>query len=132
MWKQMEVLQLCNYAKMSFQQKKISVLYFWNLLEFFVILFYCFRMVLIHSSGKAENMAVSEESCKYLSDLIKPLAANQSLEEMSSKRKDKIVNKLEKSFEWEKSCIGEHEDKSSSVNQPPTSLKGHLLYGRNL
>ena len=56
-------------------------------------------MVLIHSSEKVENVAASEESCKYFSDLIKLLVANQLLEEMSYKRKDKIMNKFEKRFE---------------------------------
>ena len=47
-------------------------------------------MVLSRSSAKAENMAISEEIRNYFSDVIKPLAANQSLEEMFSKLKEEI------------------------------------------
>ena len=56
-------------------------------------------MVLTHSSAKTENMAISEEIRNYFSDLIKPLATNQSLEEIFSKFKEEIVSKFEEKLE---------------------------------
>ena len=53
-------------------------------------------MVLTRSSVKSENMAISEEIRNYFSDLIKPLATNQSLEEMFAKLKKEIMSKFEK------------------------------------
>ena len=41
-------------------------------------------------------MAISEEIRNYFSDLIKPLATNQSLEEMFAKLKKEIMSKFEK------------------------------------
>ena len=58
-----------------------------------------FHMVLTHSSAKTENMAISEEIRNYFSDLIKPLATNQSLEEIFSKFKEEIVSKFEEKLE---------------------------------
>ena len=46
-------------------------------------------MVLTPSSTKIENMAISDETRNDFSDLIKPLATNQSLEGMFSKFKRK-------------------------------------------
>ena len=51
-------------------------------------------MVLIRSSAKTENMAISEEIRNYFLDFIKPLATNQSLEEMFSRLKEEIVSKF--------------------------------------
>ena len=50
-------------------------------------------------------MAISEEICNYFSDLIKPLATNQSLEEMSSKHKEEIVSKFEEKLEQQMNQI---------------------------
>lgn len=44
-------------------------------------------------------MAVSEELCKYFSDLRKPLATNQALEKIFSKLKDEIMHKYEERFD---------------------------------
>ena len=50
-------------------------------------------------------MAISEEICNYFSDLIKPLATNQSLEEMFSKHKEEIVSKFEEKLEQQMNQI---------------------------
>ena len=50
-------------------------------------------------------MAISEEICNYFSDLIKPLATNQSLEEMFSKHKEEIVFKFEEKLEQQMNQI---------------------------
>ena len=50
-------------------------------------------------------MAVSEEICKYFSDLRKPLATNQALEEIFSKLKDEIMHKYEERFEQQKNLL---------------------------
>ena len=56
-------------------------------------------MVLTRSSAKTENMVMSEEIRNYFSDIIKPLATNQFIEEMFSKLKEEIVSKFEQKFE---------------------------------
>ena len=70
-------------------------------------------MVIIHSSTKTENMAISEEIHKCFSDLIKPLATNQSLGggEMFSKFKKEIVSRLEEKLEQQMNRIGKLEGK---------------------
>ena len=56
-------------------------------------------MILTRSSAKTENMVMSEEIRNYFSDIIKPLATNQFIEEMFSKLKEEIVSKFEQKFE---------------------------------
>ena len=56
-----------------------------------------FQIVLTLSSAKTENMAISEEIRNYFS--IKPLATNQSLEEMFSKLNEEITSKFEEELE---------------------------------
>ena len=60
---------------------------------------YGFQIVLTLSSAKTENMAISEQIRNYFSDLIKPLAINQSLEEMFSKLNEEITSKFEEELE---------------------------------
>ena len=55
-------------------------------------------MVSTHPSAKTENIAISEEIRNYFSDLIKPLAANKSLEEILSKLNKEIMSKFEEKF----------------------------------
>ena len=38
---------------------------------------------------------ISEEICKYFSELIKPLATNTSLKEMFGKMKEEVISKFE-------------------------------------
>ena len=38
---------------------------------------------------------ISEEICKYFSELIKPLATNTSLKEMFDKMKEEVISKFE-------------------------------------
>lgn len=57
-------------------------------------------------------MAISEEIHKCFSDLIKPLATNQSLGgEMFSKFKKEIVSRLEEKLEQQMNRIGKLEGK---------------------
>ena len=53
-------------------------------------------MVVTRSSAKSESMSeISEEICKYFSELIKPLATNMSLKEMFDKMKEEVISKFE-------------------------------------
>ena len=53
-------------------------------------------MVVTRSSAKSERMSkISEEICKYFSELIKPLATNTSLKEMFDKMKEEVISKFE-------------------------------------
>ena len=53
-------------------------------------------MVVTRSSAKSESMSeISEEICKYFSELIKPLATNTSLKEMFDKMKEEVISKFE-------------------------------------
>ena len=53
-------------------------------------------MVVTSSSPKSESMSeISEEICKYFSELIKPLATNTSLKEMFGKMKEEVISKFE-------------------------------------
>ena len=55
-----------------------------------------FHMVVTRSSAKSESMSeISEEICKYFSELIKPLATNTSLKEMFDKMKEEVISKFE-------------------------------------
>ena len=56
-------------------------------------------------------MAISEEIRNYFSDLIKPLATNQSLEEMFSKLKEEIMSKFEEKLEQQMNQIDKLEEK---------------------
>ena len=69
-------------------------LLFQSLAKVFITLLHGFHMVLTRSSAKTENMAISEEIRNYFLDFIKPLATNQSLEEMFSRLKEEIVSKF--------------------------------------
>ena len=84
-------------------------------------------MVLAHSSAKTENMAISEEIRNYFSDLIKPLATNQSLEEIFSKLKEEIVSKFEEKLEQQMNQIENLKGDWRSRQIVLTSFKGKLL-----
>ena len=68
-------------------------------------------MVIAGSSTKTENVAISEKIRNYFSDLIKPLATTQFLEEMFSKSKEEIVSKFEQKLEQQANRIGKLEAK---------------------
>ena len=78
-------------------------------------------MVLNRSSAKTESMAITEEIRNYFSDLIKPLATNQSLEEMFSKLKEEIVSKFEEKLEQQMNQIdkleGKLEKQANRINE---------------
>ena len=57
---------------------------------------HAFHMVVTRSSAKSETMSdISEEICKYFSELIKPLATNTSLKEMFDKMEEEVISKFE-------------------------------------
>ena len=84
-------------------------------------------MVLTRSSAKTENMAISEEIRNYFSDLIKPLATNQYLEEIFSKFKKEIVSKLEEKLEQQMNWIDKLEGKLERQANHINELEGKLL-----
>ena len=81
-------------------------------------------MVVTHLSGKAENMAGSEEIRNYLSDVMKPLATYQWLEKMLSKLKEKIMSKSEEKFEQQKYHMDKLEKKLVSQANRIDELEG--------
>ena len=68
-------------------------------------------MVVTLSSAKITNMSVSQEVRVYFSQLIKPLAANEVLEDMFKKFKEKIISKFEEKFDEQNWKIDEFEGK---------------------
>ena len=56
-------------------------------------------MVVTHSSAKITNMSVSQEICEYFSELVKPLATNEILEDIFKKLKEEIISKFEEKFD---------------------------------
>ena len=88
-----------------------------------------FHMVLSRLSEKTENMAISEEIRNYFSDLIKPLATNQSLEEMFSKLKEEIVSKFEeKRMNRIDKLEGKLEKQANRINE----LEGQIALQKNM
>ena len=89
-------------------------------------------MVLTRSSAKTENIAILEEIRNYLSDLIKLLVTNQSLEEMSSKLKEGIVSKFGEKLEQQINRIdkleGELERQANRINE----LEGQIALQKNM
>ena len=94
--------------------------------------FFGFHMVLSRSSAKAENMAISEEIRNYFSDVIKPLAANQSLEEMFSKLKEEIVSKFEEKLEQKMNRIDKLEGKLEKQANCINEVEGQIALQKNL
>ena len=54
-----------------------------------------FYMVVTRSSAKITNMSVSQEIREYFSQLVKPLATNEVLEDMFKKLKEEIISKFQ-------------------------------------
>ena len=51
-------------------------------------------MVVTRSSAKITNMFVSQEIREYFSQLVKPLATNEVLEDVFKKLKEEIISKF--------------------------------------
>ena len=69
-------------------------------------------MVITRSSAKSESMSdISEEICKYFSELIKPLATNTSLKEMFDKMKEEVIFKFESKISGQNDKIYELESR---------------------
>ena len=66
-------------------------------------------MVVTRSFAKTTNMSVSQEICEYFSELVKPLATNEILEDMFKKLKEKIISKFEEKFDEQNRKIDELE-----------------------
>ena len=56
-------------------------------------------MVVTRSSAKTTNMSVSQEIRQYSSELVKPLATNEILEDTFKKLKEEIISKSEEKFD---------------------------------
>ena len=56
-------------------------------------------MVVTRSSAKMTNMSVSQEIREYFSELVKPLATNEVLEDKFKKFKEEIILKFEEKFD---------------------------------
>ena len=57
-----------------------------------------FRLVVTSPSAEITNMSASQETRKYFSELVKPLATNEILEDMFKKLKEEIISKFEEEF----------------------------------
>ena len=69
-------------------------------------------MVVTCSSAKSEIMSdISEETQKYFSELIKPLATNASLKEIFDKMKEKAISKFESKISEQNDQIHELESR---------------------
>ena len=66
-------------------------------------------MIVTRSSAKFTNMSVSQEILEYFSELVKPLATNEILEDMFKKLKEEIISKFEEKFDEQNRKIDELE-----------------------
>ena len=89
-------------------------------------------MVLTRSSGKTENMVMSEEIRNYFSDIIKPLATNQFLEEMFSKLKEQIVSKFEQKLEQLMNPIDKLEGKLEKQANRISKFEGKIVLQKKM
>ena len=56
-------------------------------------------MVVTRSSAKTTIMSASQEIREYSSELVKPLATNEILEDIFKKLKEKIISKSDEKFD---------------------------------
>ena len=66
-----------------------------------------FHMVVTRSSSKTTNMSVLREIREYFSELVKPLATIEILEDKFKKLKDEIISKSEEKFDEQDRKIDE-------------------------
>ena len=64
-------------------------------------------MAVTRSSAKITNMSVSQEIREYFSELVKPLATNEILEDVFKKLKEKIISKFEEKCDEQNRKIDE-------------------------
>ena len=89
-------------------------------------------MALTRSSAKTENMVMSEEIRNYFSDIIKPLATNQFLEEMFSKLKEEIVSKFEQKLEQLMNRIDKFEGKLEKQANRISKFEGQIVLQKKM
>ena len=89
-------------------------------------------MALTRSSAKTENMVMSEEIRNYFSDIIKPLATNQFLEEMFSKLKEEIVSKFEQKLEQLMNRIDKLEGKLEKQANRISKFEGQIVLQKKI
>ena len=89
-------------------------------------------MALTRSSAKTENMVMSEEIRNYFSDVIKPLATNQFLEEMFSKLKEEIVSKFEQKLEQLMNRIDKLEGKLEKQANRISKFEGQIVLQKKM
>ena len=73
-------------------------------------------------------MAISEEIHNYFSDLIKPLATNQSLEEMFPKLKEEIISKFEEKLKQQMNEIDKLEGKWQKQANRINEIEGQICF----
>ena len=89
-------------------------------------------MAVTRSSAKTENMVMSEEIRNYFSDIIKPLATNQFLEEMFSKLKEEIVSKFEQKLEQLMNRIDKFEGKLEKQANRISKFEGQIVLQKKM
>ena len=89
-------------------------------------------MALTRSSAKTENMVMSEEIRNYFSDIIKPLATNQFLEEMFSKLEEEIVSKFEQKLEQLMNRIDKFEGKLEKQANRISKFEGQIVLQKKM
>ena len=91
-------------------------------------------MVVTCSSAKTANMSVSQEIREYFSELVKPLATNEILENMFKKLKEEIISKFEEKFDEQNRKIDELEGKiaiqANTIDQLIIKYDGNEQYNR--
>ena len=123
---------LCIKRKVVFMCKEggFDIIYFkLSILKFsksFYNILHVFHMVLTCPSAITENMAISEEIRDYFSGLIKPLATNQSLEEMFLKLKEEVMSKFEEKLEKQMNQIDKLEEKLEKKANRIDKLEGQI------
>ena len=64
-------------------------------------------MVVTRSSAKITNMSLKQEIREYFSELVKPLATNEILEDMLKKLKEETISKFEEKLDKQNRKIDE-------------------------
>ena len=70
-------------------------------------------MVLTRSSAKNTNMSASQEIREYISELVKPSATNEILEDIFKQLKEEIISKFEEKFDDQNRKVDELEGKTA-------------------
>ena len=70
-------------------------------------------MAITRSSAKNTNMSVSQEIREYFSELVKPLATNEILEDIFKQLKEEIISKFEEKFDEQNRKVDELKGKTA-------------------